>query len=142
MQYDKLIIGAGLYGLYSALFCEQRGQSVLLLEHDTASFRRATYMNQARVHSGYHYPRSLSTAMKSAGYFERFVKDYGFCINREFKKIYAIASEFSWTNAIQFKRFCEVSGIPCDEVNPAKFLKKGMCDGAFLTLEYAYDAKL
>lgn len=142
VKYDKVIIGAGLYGLYVALFCGQRGQNVLVLEHDAGPFRRATYINQARVHSGYHYPRSFSTAMKSAGYFERFVKDYEFCINQKFKQIYATASEFSWTNAEQFKRFCDVSNIPCEEINPEKFFKKGMCDGAFLTLEYAYDATL
>ena len=71
-KYDKIIIGAGFYGLYSALFCGEKGQRVLVLECDPAPFGRATYINQARVHQGYHYPRSLSTAMKSAGYFERF----------------------------------------------------------------------
>lgn len=92
-QYDKIIIGAGLYGLYSAYFCAGRGQRVLVLECDDAPFRRATYINQARVHQGYHYPRSLSTAMKSAGYFARFNKDYGFCINREFQKVYATSRD-------------------------------------------------
>jgi glycine/D-amino acid oxidase-like deaminating enzyme len=24
-KYDKIIIGAGIYGLYSALFCAERG---------------------------------------------------------------------------------------------------------------------
>lgn len=61
-----------MYGLYSALFCGEKGQSVLVLECDPTPFRRATYINQARVHQGYHYPRLISTAMKSAGYFERF----------------------------------------------------------------------
>lgn len=56
---------------------------------------RATYVNQARVHQGYHYPRSISTAMKSAGYFERFNKDYAFCINKEFEQIYATSSKYS-----------------------------------------------
>ena len=64
---DKLIIGAGLYGLYAALYCGKRGQQVEVLEIEQAPFTRATYINQARVHMGYHYPRSLSTAMKSAG---------------------------------------------------------------------------
>lgn len=81
-RYDRIILGAGLYGLYSAIFCCQKGLSVLVLECDTTPFRRATYINQARVHQGYHYPRSISTAMKSAGYFERFNKDYAFCINK------------------------------------------------------------
>ena len=31
-RFDKIIIGAGLYGLYSALFCAKRGQRVIVLE--------------------------------------------------------------------------------------------------------------
>ena len=74
MIWDKIIIGGGLYGLYSALLCGKHGQSVLVLEYDDKPFQRATYINQARVHQGYHYPRSYSTAIKSAYYFERFSK--------------------------------------------------------------------
>ena len=32
--YDKIIIGAGLYGLYAASFCAVKGQKVLVLEYD------------------------------------------------------------------------------------------------------------
>lgn len=141
-KYDKIIIGAGLYGLYSALFCAEIGQRVLVLEYDNASFKRATYINQARVHQGYHYPRSLSTAVKSAGYFERFIKEYGFCINSEFEQIYATSSTFSWTNGSQFKDFCAAARIPCEEVHPGSYFRNGMCDGAFRTREYTYDAQL
>ena len=111
-KYDKIVIGAGLYGLYAARYCAKKGQSVLVLECDPTPFRRATYINQARVHQGYHYPRSLSTAMKSAGYFTRFNKDYGFCINREFQKVYATSSEYSWSDGVQFQKFCQAAGIP------------------------------
>ena len=111
-NYDKIIIGAGLYGLYAALFCAERGQNVMVLECDSSAFARATYINQARVHQGYHYPRSISTAMKSAGYFERFNRDYSFCINKEFEQIYATSSEFSWTDGRQFRDFCNDAGIP------------------------------
>lgn len=141
-QYDKIIIGAGLYGLYSALFCGERSQKILVLETDDAPFKRATYINQARVHQGYHYPRSISTALKSAGYFERFRKDYDFCINKEFTKIYATSGCYSWTSGDQFMRFCSAAGIPCEELHPKRFFKEGMCDGAFLTREYTYDAKI
>jgi len=139
-RYDKVIIGAGLYGLYSALFCCERGQNVIVLECDPTPFRRATYINQARVHQGYHYPRSISTAMKSAGYFERFNKDYDFCINREFEKVYATSSQYSWSDGEQFKNFCKAANIPCEELHPERFFKAQMCDGAFLTREYTYDA--
>ena len=57
MVKDKIIIGAGLYGLYSALFCARQGEQVIVLEKEPAPFMRATYINQARVHMGYHYPQ-------------------------------------------------------------------------------------
>lgn len=141
-QYDRIIIGAGLYGLYSALYCAKKGQNVLVLECDPAPFRRATYINQARVHQGYHYPRSISTAMKSAGYFERFNREYSFCVNKEFEQIYATSNEYSWSNGCQFRKFCEAANIPCEELLPSNYFKSGMCDGAFRTREYTYDAMI
>lgn len=141
-KYDKIIIGAGLYGLYSALFCGKKGQSILVLECDPGPFMRATYINQARVHQGYHYPRSISTAMKSAGYFERFHKDYAFCINKEFDQIYATSNQCSWSNSEQFMDFCKAVHIPCEQLHPERYFKQGMCDGAFLTREYTYDAMI
>ena len=139
---DKLIIGAGLYGLYSALKCGEAGQHVIVLERDSAPFMRATYINQARVHMGYHYPRSFSTAIKSAHYFERFCEDYGFCLHTEFDQVYATSSHFSWTNAEEFKKFCDNAEIRCNSVDPEWYFNPGMCDGAFLTKEYTYDAQV
>lgn len=141
-KYDKIIIGAGLYGLYSALFCCKKGQKVIVLECDNAPFKRATYINQARVHQGYHYPRSISTAMKSAGYFERFNRDYAFCVNKEFNQIYATSSQYSWSDGQQFKDFCKAANIPCEELHASNYFKDGMCDGVFRTREYTYDAMI
>ncbi len=140
MKYDKIIIGAGIYGLYSALYCGKKKENILVLEKEKEAFSKATYINQARVHMGYHYPRSYSTAIKSANYFNRFVEEYNFCIMKEFDKIYATSSNFSWTDKNQFKKFCESSNIMCDEINESKYFKDGMCDGAFLTKEYTFDA--
>ncbi|MEZ4357080.1 MAG: FAD-dependent oxidoreductase [Eubacteriales bacterium] len=137
----RIIIGAGLYGLYSALYCANQGDSVLVLECESEAFSRATYVNQARVHMGYHYPRSLSTAVKSRGYFDRFNEDYDYCVNKSFDKVYATSSNFSWTNAEQFRKFCESSDIRCDELPVSRYFKEGMCDGAFMTTEYTYDAQ-
>lgn len=142
MVFDRIIIGAGLYGLYAALYCAKMGDRVLVLEKDPAPFMRATYINQARVHMGYHYPRSLSTAVKSAGYYNRFHEDYGFCIHDSFDQIYATSSQFSWTNAGEFEKFCKDAGIFCEPVDIKKYFHKGLCDGAFLTKEDTYDAKI
>ena len=142
MKYDKIIVGAGLYGLYAAQQCGCRGERVLVLEKDAEPFMRATYINQARVHMGYHYPRSYSTAIKSAHYFERFCQDYGFCLHKEFDQVYATSAHFSWTNAQEFRRFCAAAQIRCDEIPTERYFNAGQCDGAFLTTEYAYDAQV
>jgi hypothetical protein len=139
-QFDKIIIGAGLYGLYAALFCAKKGEKVLVLEHDPEAFSRATYINQARVHMGYHYPRSYTTAKKSADYYDRFLEDFGFCIHNKFDKIYAISKIFSWTNADQFKKFCADTNILCKPINTSDFFKEQLCEGAYLSQECTYDA--
>ena len=141
-MYDRLIIGAGLYGLYSALLCAKQGDTTLVLECDEAPFKRASFINQARVHMGYHYPRSISTALKSKSYFDRFNENFAFCVNNSFDQIYATSSDFSWTDAEQFRKFCSDAGIFCDPVSAEKYFKKGMCDGAFLVNEFAYDARV
>ena len=141
-KYDKIIIGAGLYGLYAAEYSSKKEERVLVLEYDKEPFSRATYINQARVHMGYHYPRSLTTAIKSARYFKRFVDDFGFCIHDKFEQIYATSDKFSWTDAKQFLDFCKAAEIRCEELAPDRYFKMGVCDGAFLTEEYTYDAKI
>lgn len=141
-KYDKIIIGGGIYGLYAGIYSGKKGENVLILEKESESFKRATYINQARVHMGYHYPRSYSTAIKSANYFNRFVNEFSDCILSDFDQIYATSSEFSWTNAEQFKKFCTDANILCDEVSTSKYFNDGMCDGAFLTKEYTYDAMI
>lgn len=142
MNYDKIIIGAGLYGLYSALKCGKNGQKVVVFEYDKEPFMRATYINQARVHMGYHYPRSYSTAIKSKNYFDKFNDDYSFCIHSSFDKIYATSSEFSWTSSDEFKKFCKDANIKCDDVHTSRYFKDNVCDGAFVTTEYTYDASI
>ena len=142
MTYDKIILGAGLYGLYAARQCGAAGQRVLVLERDPGPFMRATYINQARVHMGYHYPRSYSTAIKSAHYFKRFCEDFAFCLHTAFDQVYATSAHFSWTDAPAFRRFCRAADIRCDDVAPTKYFNPGLCDGAFLTTEYTYDAQV
>lgn len=139
-EYDYVIIGSGIYGMYAAKLLAESGQKVLILECEDGPFKRASYINQARVHFGYHYPRSYSTALKSGGYFERFCEDFGFAINRSFKKIYAISSRYSLTSASQFQKFCHQANIPCEQVEPDKYFNKNTVEAAFETREYAFDA--
>lgn len=138
--YDYTIVGSGIYGMYASRLLAEKGNRVLIIECDGEPFTRASYVNQARVHNGYHYPRSYSTAIKSAKYYERFCRDFDFAINKRFTKIYAISSKYSLTSGAQFEKFCKHAGIPCDRVDPDKYFNPTVIEAAFETLEYAFDA--
>jgi len=142
MVYDRIIIGAGMFGLYAAKMFGLSGKKTVVLEADGDAMQRASFVNQARVHNGYHYPRSMATALQAGQYFRRFSEEFSDCINRSFVKIYATSKNFSWTNAAEFELFCENAGIPCEQTDPRRFFNNGVVDGAFLTTEYAFDADL
>jgi hypothetical protein len=139
-KYDYIIFGAGIYGLYAAKLLARKGYHVAVLEYDEEPFQRSSYINQARVHNGYHYPRSFSTAKKSANYFDRFNKEFSFAINDSFKKIYAIANRYTYTTGEQFKKFCDNAGVLCEEVSTQKIFKNLTIEVAFETTEYAFCA--
>jgi len=63
-QADCIIIGAGIFGLYAAKILAAKKKKVIVLECSKRPFARASAINQARVHNGYHYPRSYETAKK------------------------------------------------------------------------------
>jgi len=143
IQVDYLIIGAGVYGLYAGYLLQKTKPKakVLILEYDREAFMRASYINQARVHNGYHYPRSLFTALKSAKYYQRFNEDFSFAINRSFKKIYAVATNYSYASAENFQAFCKAADIPCQEIHLKQYFRPEMIEAAFLTEEYSLDAQ-
>jgi FAD dependent oxidoreductase len=142
--YDKIIIGAGIYGMYAArrILKKNPNEKVLVLEIENTYFNRGSYVNQARLHNGYHYPRSFATASKSSKYFDRFYNDFKDGINDKFEKIYAVASDYSWVNGEQFQKFCNNLNVRCDEIPKEKFFNKNTIDKAFLTQEYSFDAKI
>ena len=139
-RFDRLIIGAGLFGLYAARLMAQRGMHVAILDAEDAPMMRASQINQARVHNGYHYPRSLTTALTSVKYYDRFTRDYADCVNSTFTKIYAIARAQSLISAAGFERFCQRAGVPCRAVDPGTWFRPDTVTSAYVTEEYSFDA--
>ena len=136
----NIIIWAGIFGLYSALELWKRWCDVVVIEKDREAFWRATYINQARLHSWYHYPRSKLTAEQSIKYIEKFYEDFRFAINDKFKQIYAISATDSKVNAIEYKEFCNYFNIKCDEIDSDLYFKKWSVEKAFDTTEFSFDA--
>lgn len=105
-RHDAIVIGGGMFGSTVALHLQARGARVLLVEREADILRRASYANQARVHNGYHYPRSVLTALRSRFNAPRFLEAYADCVDESATAIYAIGRSFSKVNAAQFRAFC------------------------------------
>lgn len=140
-----VIIGGGFYGLRIALYLyEKLGQrDIIIIEKEDESMDRASYVNQARVHNGYHYPRSLLTAYRSRVNFPRFVDEYPDSIVSDFDKYYAIAKTLSKVSPSQFLHFCEKIEAeiePVDEEIKQVFNNR-MTAEVFKVKEYAFDAR-
>jgi glycine/D-amino acid oxidase-like deaminating enzyme len=137
-----VVIGGGFYGCCVALFLKQRYPQVTLLESGSRLLRRASYNNQARIHNGYHYPRSFLTALRSVVNFPRFVLDFAGSVDCRFTKLYAIARLGSKVNAYQFSEFCRNIGAPC-RLAPVKYerlFNSSMIEAVFEVKEFAFDA--
>jgi len=145
MDYSHIIVGGGIYGCYLALkLIEIKPDArILIVEQEADLLLRASYNNQARIHNGYHYPRSLLTGLRSRINFPRFIKEFPECVVSNFQKIYAIGTHRSKVTAQQFSRFCQHIG---SDIQPAplkiqQLFNPDLIEAAFLVKEYAFDAQ-
>jgi len=138
-HFDFAIIGGGIFGVYAALYLARHGQSVCLVEKETALFRKASIVNQARLHSGYHYPRSVATARMSDDNKARFTAEHRDFINAGFEKYYAIDRFGSFTDSQQFERFCNFINIPCERIKTHPLFNFERIEALYKTEEYSFD---
>ena len=139
---DALVIGGGFYGLYLAEQLAARFPRVLLCERSAGLMQRASYSNQARVHNGYHYPRSVLTALRSRVNFPRFVDEFRPAVDATFTKLYAIPRQGSKVTAEQFAGSMRRIGAAIEPAEPRfkKLFDAALIEDVFLTKEYAFDA--
>jgi hypothetical protein len=141
-EFDVVIIGGGFYGCSLALQLREYFSKVLVIEKEHDLMLRASLINQARVHNGYHYPRNIITAYRSYVNFPRFTEEFKSCIVNDFIKLYAIARNGSKVNAFQFNEMFKGIGAPIEQA-PQKYQKlfnKELIEDVFLVQEFAFDA--
>lgn len=139
---DAVVIGGGFFGCHVALALKAQGLgTVRLIERETGLMRRASFVNQARVHGGYHYPRSLPTALSSRRSFRKFVEEHAFAVIPHVSMIYGIARS-SRVSASQFARFCDEIGAPCREDRLAleEMFDPALMEACFSVEEIAFDS--
>jgi glycine/D-amino acid oxidase-like deaminating enzyme len=137
---DALVIGGGFFGLYLAEFLATRHERVVVCEHESDFMQRTSYVIQARIHHGYHYPRSLLTAYRSRLNFPRFVEQFRPCIDLSFEKCYAIGSRLSKVSSRQFQRTMSLIGAPLEPAPPhlRRLFDPGYVEGGFPRLRVRF----
>jgi glycine/D-amino acid oxidase-like deaminating enzyme len=144
--FDAIVIGAGFYGCVIALYlAQERGlKRVAIIERDCALMTRASYNNQARVHNGYHYPRSFTTAYRSRCSLPRFSKEWSDAIHDQFDHVYAIARHESRITAKQFRNFCREIAAPLEPASAEirSLFEDRLIEDVFLVEEPAFDAQI
>lgn len=142
--YDAIIIGGGFFGLSVAKYLSENldQQKILVLEKESDVMQRASYNNQARVHAGYHYPRSLLTALRSQVNFPRFNTEYKSAIESSFDKYYGVARTFSKVSARQFRLFCERIGASVSTAPQSvkQLFNPQLTEDVFLVKEHAFNS--
>ncbi len=141
---DALVIGGGFYGCAIAAWLKRQAglARVLVVEREPELLSRATWANQARIHNGYHYPRSYLTAWRSRRNYARFMDLYRDCVADAFETVYCIARRNSFVTATQFQRFCADIGGYCKPASRrlSRLFDPRMIEAAFLVRESVFDA--
>jgi glycine/D-amino acid oxidase-like deaminating enzyme len=144
IEYPHIIIGGGTYGCFAALRLAELhgGRSVVIIEQDQDIMLRASYNNQARVHNGYHYPRSLLTALRSRINAPRFIAEFKNAIHTTTQQYYAISRRQSNVTAGQFAQFCRRIGADLKPASAAiqKLFNEDFIEAVFSVTEHTFDA--
>jgi len=128
--------------MYLSEYLARNGHKVILVEKENDFMQRASYVNQARVHNGYHYPRSILTALRSRVSLPKFYAEFKECVDDTFDKYYMISSLQSRVSAKQFEKFCHRIGAPCEPAPPkiTDLVDPHYVEAVFTTKEFAFDA--
>lgn len=138
---DYVVIGGGFYGCCLALFLRSVTPNVVVLEAGDRLMTRASRVNQARLHAGFHYPRSMLTALKSRKLCHRFAADFPDAIVSDFQMLYAIARHRSKVSANRFLKMFENMQAPITAAtsSEAALFNSDRIEAVFRADEYAFD---
>ncbi len=117
------VVGAGIFGSTIAITLARSGFFVDLFEKDSDILQAASGINQYRLHRGFHYPRSIETAISSKNAEKFFCEEYEECLIKDAEHYYCIAKEKSKVSADEFKNFCKTCSLEYEEAD-LNFIKK------------------
>lgn len=128
------ILGAGFYGCHLGLSLTNAGHEVEIHEIRDRIFEGASGTIPARLHLGFHYPRSRITRAACQDHSEAFMARYGFLTRGVPLNIYAIAQDHSLVDFDQYVRTLQ-GEVPFVPVHDPMEYGLHHCEGAVLTGE-------
>lgn len=140
-NYDIVIIGGGFFGCCLALYLRSIFERILVVERESELMTKASRVNQARVHSGFHYPRSFVTALRSARLRDRFAREFPDAIVDDFQMLYGIARGRSKVTAARFHAMFRDMKAPIApaRVTESALFNSDLVEGVFACDEFAFD---
>lgn len=142
-SYDVVVIGGGFFGCCLALYLRSTTDKICLIEKGDTLLGRASRNNQARVHTGFHYPRSFVTALRSRALQAKFAKDFEEAVLDDFTMLYAIARRRTKVSGQRFYRMFNGMGAPIQQASAADIglFNDDLIESVFACKEYAFDWK-
>ena len=111
------VIGAGIYGITTAVKLRTNGYYVDLYEAESDILQAASGINQYRIHRGYHYPRSIDTIKSCKNNEISFIKYYNKSImDNDIEHFYSIATEDSLITATHYLKVLDETGLEWEVV--------------------------
>lgn len=132
------VVGAGVFGVTAAVHLARDGWLVDVFEAQRTIMNGATGNNVFRLHRGYHYPRSLDTALETKQSVESFVSEYGDAVIRSKQHLYAVSKFGSRVTAEQFLEHCRQAALEVKVVT-SPLLRSDAVDLVIEALEWRMD---
>jgi FAD dependent oxidoreductase len=131
------VAGAGIYGSSIAIRLAEHGHAVYLFD-PLGIMQAASAINQYRIHSGYHYPRSPETIMETLEARTEFMEAFGPAIVRNSRHYYAIPKAGSQTSPDLFEKVMAEFNIFYQPSRP-DWMDFGFIDRCYEVDEQIYD---
>jgi hypothetical protein len=131
------VAGAGIYGTNIAIRLAEEGHEVRLFD-PLGILRAASVINQYRIHSGYHYPRSAETIRETLEARAEFIEAFAPAVVGNSRHYYAIPHEGSQTPPELFERVMAQHHLLSKPCRPG-WMNFGFIDRCYEVDEQIYD---
>jgi hypothetical protein len=140
MKAKIAVAGAGIYGTTIAIRLAERGFEVHLFD-PLGILQAASAINQYRIHSGYHYPRSPETILETLEARAEFTETFAPAVVPNSHHFYAIPHEGSVTPPGLFEQVMSQFGVAYNSVRPA-WMNFDFIDKCYAVEESIYDPNI